>query len=65
MYCLRPNVHTIHPKFYVKLVILVTHKVDSMHIGMQGLSKERVDLLKRDVFKNESKPFHADVNMKH
>ncbi len=56
---------TIHPKFYVKIVILVTHQVDSMHIGMQGLSKERVHSLKQVIFKNESNPFHADINMKH
>ncbi len=36
---LRHNVHTIHPKFYVLLVISIlfrADRVDSMHIGAQG-----------------------------
>ncbi len=36
-----PNVHTIHPKFYVLLVISIlfrADKVDSMHIGTQGIT---------------------------
>ncbi len=37
---LRPNVHTIHPEFYVILVacfsiLFMAYRVDSMHIGTQ------------------------------
>ncbi len=38
-YILRPNVHTIHPEFYVIVIIFNTiraDRVDSMHIGTQG-----------------------------
>ncbi len=36
--CLRPNVHTIHAKFYVIFLILFrADRVDSMHIGTQGM----------------------------